>query len=154
MVEAGLPPGVVNLVTSGGAEVGDAIVDSPDVPVISFTGSSVTGRRASSSNARSGLSSGRADAVRPDPSRLPEITPARRPGSCPSGPSSSNARSGLSSGRADASASKMADQMHDLDQIGLSAARRAARRAAREPPGGGRPVAFVHETHATAVFVH
>jgi hypothetical protein len=110
MVEAGLPPGVVNLVTGGGAEVGDAIVDLPDVPVISFTGSSVTGRR----------------------------------------PSSSNARSGLSSGRADASASKMADQMHDLDQIGLS----AARRAARDPPGGGRPVAFVHQTHATAVFVH
>jgi aldehyde dehydrogenase (NAD+) len=45
MAEAGVPDGVVNLVTGGGAEVGDAIVDSPDVPVLSFTGSSATGRR-------------------------------------------------------------------------------------------------------------
>jgi aldehyde dehydrogenase (NAD+) len=44
MEEAGIPPGVVNLVTGSGADVGDAIVDSPDVPVISFTGSSATGR--------------------------------------------------------------------------------------------------------------
>ena len=44
MAEAGFPAGVVNLVTGRGAEVGDAIVDSPDVPVISFTGSSATGR--------------------------------------------------------------------------------------------------------------
>ncbi len=45
MAEAGLPPGVVNLVTGGGDVVGGAIVDSPDVPVISFTGSSATGKR-------------------------------------------------------------------------------------------------------------
>ena len=45
MAEAGFPPGVVNLVTGSGGEVGDAIVDSPDVPVISFTGSSATGKR-------------------------------------------------------------------------------------------------------------
>ena len=44
MDEAGFPPGTVNLVTGSGAEVGDAIVDSRDVPVISFTGSSETGR--------------------------------------------------------------------------------------------------------------
>ncbi|MEO7664815.1 MAG: aldehyde dehydrogenase family protein, partial [Candidatus Limnocylindrales bacterium] len=44
MAEAGFPPGSVNLVTGSGAAVGDTIVDSPDVPVISFTGSSVTGR--------------------------------------------------------------------------------------------------------------
>jgi alpha-ketoglutaric semialdehyde dehydrogenase len=44
MAEAGFPPGVVNLVTGTGAEVGDAIVESPDVRVISFTGSSNTGR--------------------------------------------------------------------------------------------------------------
>ena len=31
MAEAGFPPGVVNLVTGSGGEVGDAIVDSPDV---------------------------------------------------------------------------------------------------------------------------
>jgi acyl-CoA reductase-like NAD-dependent aldehyde dehydrogenase len=44
MAEAGFPPGVVNLVTGSGAEVGDAIVDSPDTQVISFTGHSETGR--------------------------------------------------------------------------------------------------------------
>jgi aldehyde dehydrogenase (NAD+) len=44
MDEAGFPPGVVNLVTGSGGEVGDAIVDSPDVSVISFTGSSATGK--------------------------------------------------------------------------------------------------------------
>ena len=44
MAEAGFPPGVVNLITGGGTEVGDAIVDNPDIGVISFTGSSATGR--------------------------------------------------------------------------------------------------------------
>ncbi len=44
MAEAGFPPGTVNLVTGGGGDVGDAIVDNPDVRVISFTGSSDTGR--------------------------------------------------------------------------------------------------------------
>jgi alpha-ketoglutaric semialdehyde dehydrogenase len=44
MAEAGFPPGVVNLVTGTGGEVGDAIVTNPDVSVISFTGSSATGR--------------------------------------------------------------------------------------------------------------
>jgi aldehyde dehydrogenase (NAD+) len=45
MAEAGFPAGTVNLVTGAGSDVGDAIVDSPDVPVISFTGSSATGKR-------------------------------------------------------------------------------------------------------------
>ncbi|HSL34220.1 MAG TPA: aldehyde dehydrogenase family protein [Candidatus Limnocylindrales bacterium] len=44
MAEAGFPAGTVNLVTGAGAEVGDAIVESPDVSVISFTGSSATGK--------------------------------------------------------------------------------------------------------------
>jgi aldehyde dehydrogenase (NAD+) len=44
MADAGFPPGVVNLVTGTGGEVGDAIVGSPDVAVISFTGSSTTGK--------------------------------------------------------------------------------------------------------------
>ncbi|HEX5014903.1 MAG TPA: aldehyde dehydrogenase family protein [Candidatus Limnocylindrales bacterium] len=44
MAEAGFPAGTVNLVTGAGSAVGDAIVESPDVPVISFTGSSLTGR--------------------------------------------------------------------------------------------------------------
>src|SRR6476659_5041108 len=45
MAEAGFPPGTVNLVTGGGGEVGDAILTNPDVRVVSFTGSSDTGRR-------------------------------------------------------------------------------------------------------------
>ena len=44
MAEAGFPPGTVNLVTGAGGDVGDAIVDSPDVGVVSFTGSSATGK--------------------------------------------------------------------------------------------------------------
>jgi aldehyde dehydrogenase (NAD+) len=44
MAEAGFPPGTVNLVTGAGGEVGDAIVENPDVRVVSFTGSSDTGR--------------------------------------------------------------------------------------------------------------
>lgn len=42
--EAGFPPGTVNLVTGAGGDAGDAIVDDPGVAVISFTGSSATGR--------------------------------------------------------------------------------------------------------------
>ncbi len=45
MAEAGFPAGTVNLVTGPGGAVGDAIVASPDVPVISFTGNTETGRR-------------------------------------------------------------------------------------------------------------
>jgi aldehyde dehydrogenase (NAD+) len=42
--QAGFPAGVVNLVTGAGGDAGDAIVENPDVAVISFTGSSATGR--------------------------------------------------------------------------------------------------------------
>src|SRR5205807_3568623 len=41
--EAGLPPGVVNIVHGGGGEVGDRLVRHPDVPVITLTGSRETG---------------------------------------------------------------------------------------------------------------
>jgi aldehyde dehydrogenase (NAD+) len=41
--QAGIPKGVVNLVHGLGEEVGAAIVDHPDIPVISFTGSTETG---------------------------------------------------------------------------------------------------------------
>lgn len=40
-----LPKGVVNSVNEQGTEVGEALVASPDVLVISFTGSSATGKR-------------------------------------------------------------------------------------------------------------
>ncbi|HKR90205.1 MAG TPA: aldehyde dehydrogenase family protein [Phenylobacterium sp.] len=42
--EAGAPAGVVNLVMGRGSVVGDALVESPDVDAISFTGSVQTGR--------------------------------------------------------------------------------------------------------------
>ncbi|MDQ2935515.1 MAG: aldehyde dehydrogenase family protein [Chloroflexota bacterium] len=43
LVEGGVPDGVVNVVTGSGGEVGHAIVDHPDVRVISFTGHTSTG---------------------------------------------------------------------------------------------------------------
>jgi alpha-ketoglutaric semialdehyde dehydrogenase len=43
LVEAGVPAGVVNIVHGGGGEVGNALVEHPDVPVISLTGSRETG---------------------------------------------------------------------------------------------------------------
>lgn len=42
--EAGLPPGVLNIVYGLGPEAGEALVRHPDVPVISFTGGTATGR--------------------------------------------------------------------------------------------------------------
>ena len=42
--EAGVPPGVVNLVTGYGETVGAAITGHPDLRLISFTGSTETGR--------------------------------------------------------------------------------------------------------------
>lgn len=44
LVEAGLPDGVVNVVLGTGEEVGNALMHHPDVPVISFTGSTETGK--------------------------------------------------------------------------------------------------------------
>jgi phenylacetaldehyde dehydrogenase len=43
MQEVGIPPGVVNVVTGSGAAVGAALVESPDVDMISFTGSTGVG---------------------------------------------------------------------------------------------------------------
>jgi aldehyde dehydrogenase (NAD+) len=44
MLEAGLPPEVIQLVHGLGESVGAAIVNHPSIPVISFTGSTETGR--------------------------------------------------------------------------------------------------------------
>jgi acyl-CoA reductase-like NAD-dependent aldehyde dehydrogenase len=45
VVEAGFPPGVVNVVTGAGADTGEALVASPQVDMVSFTGSTVVGQR-------------------------------------------------------------------------------------------------------------
>jgi acyl-CoA reductase-like NAD-dependent aldehyde dehydrogenase len=50
--EAGLPPGVFNVVTGLGQEAGAALVEHPDVAKITFTGSDVTGARVYESAAR------------------------------------------------------------------------------------------------------
>ncbi|MFK3771358.1 aldehyde dehydrogenase [Pseudomonas sp. NPDC089406] len=42
--QAGIPPGVFNLVPGGGREVGEAIGRHMDIPMVSFTGSTDTGR--------------------------------------------------------------------------------------------------------------
>ncbi len=44
VIEAGFAPGVMNIVHGTGASVGAAIVDHQDVPTISFTGGTATGR--------------------------------------------------------------------------------------------------------------
>lgn len=43
--EVGLPEGVVNIVFGSGTTVGTALIEHPDVKVISFTGSSETGKK-------------------------------------------------------------------------------------------------------------
>ncbi|NYJ02207.1 acyl-CoA reductase-like NAD-dependent aldehyde dehydrogenase [Nocardioides thalensis] len=50
--EAGLPPGVLNLVPGRGQVVGEAMVSHPDVDVVSFTGSTAVGVRISELAAR------------------------------------------------------------------------------------------------------
>lgn len=52
LVEAGAPAGVVNLVMGPGREVGQALVDHPDVDAISFTGSVGVGRSIAAACAR------------------------------------------------------------------------------------------------------
>ena len=43
--EAGLPDGVLNVLTGAGADVGTALAGHPDVDVVTFTGSTAVGRR-------------------------------------------------------------------------------------------------------------
>jgi len=50
--EAGIPAGVVNLVHGSGGTVGNALVEHPDVRVISFTGSTAVGREISAKAGR------------------------------------------------------------------------------------------------------
>lgn len=44
-IEAGLPPGVLNIVTGYGAEVGQALAEHSGIDKVAFTGSTVTGKK-------------------------------------------------------------------------------------------------------------
>jgi aldehyde dehydrogenase (NAD+) len=48
LAEAGIPPGVVNLIHGRGEETGAALVRHPDVNLVSFTGSAAVGREIAS----------------------------------------------------------------------------------------------------------
>ncbi|MDW0118756.1 aldehyde dehydrogenase family protein [Sporosarcina thermotolerans] len=50
--EVGLPAGVANIVFGSGSEVGSAMIEHPDVRVISFTGSTETGRHVAETGGR------------------------------------------------------------------------------------------------------
>ncbi|WP_342513370.1 aldehyde dehydrogenase family protein [Sporosarcina sp. FSL K6-1522] len=50
--EAGIPAGVANIVFGAGSEVGTAMIEHPDVRVISFTGSTETGRHVAEAGGR------------------------------------------------------------------------------------------------------
>lgn len=54
LVRAGLPKGVLNLVMGKGSVVGQAMLDSPDIDAITFTGSIGTGRRVAEASVRAG----------------------------------------------------------------------------------------------------
>jgi glyceraldehyde-3-phosphate dehydrogenase (NADP+) len=47
MEKAGIPPGVFNIITGRGSEIGDYLVAHPQIDMISFTGSSETGKNIS-----------------------------------------------------------------------------------------------------------
>ena len=44
-IEAGLPPGVLNIVTGYGMEVGQAFAEHPGIDKVAFTGSTATGKK-------------------------------------------------------------------------------------------------------------
>lgn len=48
----GVPPGVVNIVFGSGPKAGNAIVTHPEVPLVSFTGSTATGALITERSAR------------------------------------------------------------------------------------------------------
>ena len=52
MAQAGLPPGVLNVVTGQGSIVGQALLEHPDVAKIGFTGSTEVGRQVMASAAQ------------------------------------------------------------------------------------------------------
>jgi aldehyde dehydrogenase (NAD+) len=54
MEEAGVPPGVVNIVMGAGEEAGAALATHPDIRLVSFTGSTDTGRIVAEAASRHG----------------------------------------------------------------------------------------------------
>jgi aldehyde dehydrogenase (NAD+) len=54
-VEAGFPPGVINIVNGLGPDVGAAIAEHPDIDKVAFTGSTVTGRKVMEAAAKTNL---------------------------------------------------------------------------------------------------
>jgi acyl-CoA reductase-like NAD-dependent aldehyde dehydrogenase len=55
VIEAGFPPGVVNIVTGPGVPTGSAITNHPDIDKVSFTGSTEVGRKILAASAASNL---------------------------------------------------------------------------------------------------
>ncbi|KAF9019855.1 aldehyde dehydrogenase [Hymenopellis radicata] len=55
IIEAGFPPGVINIVNGYGYTVGQAISEHPQIMKIAFTGSTATGRRIQEASAKSNL---------------------------------------------------------------------------------------------------
>jgi len=53
--KAGLPPGVLNLVVGRGSQVGPALVESPHIKAISFTGSNAVGSKLAAQCAERGI---------------------------------------------------------------------------------------------------
>ena len=53
--EAGFPPGVVNVLVGYGSVVGQAITEHPNVGKVSFTGSTITGRKIMEAASRTNL---------------------------------------------------------------------------------------------------
>ncbi len=51
LLEAGVPPGVVNVVSGYGPVVGQALLDSPQLDMVTVTGSTATGRKAIAASA-------------------------------------------------------------------------------------------------------
>jgi betaine-aldehyde dehydrogenase len=49
--EAGIPDGVVNIITGSGSTAGSALVNHPDIAMVSFTGSTAVGRQVASAAA-------------------------------------------------------------------------------------------------------
>lgn len=53
--EAGFPPGVINILVGHGSTVGEAITSHPKIDKVSFTGSTLVGRKIMENAAKSNL---------------------------------------------------------------------------------------------------